>query len=453
MQLSFEEIAIVGSGKYPDFVQFDRTEGELFFLDGGLMYGTPTERLDGDFSDPVWLETNDIGPVGETDISYLEIKTLSGFGIVGSYRTAVAQKLLIYEYSIDMSSFLEAGTIKYSMDTPITAFTLNLENPTNENPEYEGNVAISEETSLLSPGSKVTFELSMGDSEPYPMGTFYADRSNFSLLNETVNVDGRNIIGKALNDQTFDEENEYSYNILHETLKNILFKANITSDEMLVENTSIIAGYQFDSKMTYLEGIMEILKALDSWQIKELIDGAVVIGSLNYSGFTRNSSYTFQRNRDIFTRSIVRDDHEAYRRVCVHNQDFSIKIYRNVTTYTGWNLQANKTLYVNVPEGTSFSDAQNYANQIAKNLEYVGKIESFTGPFRPQLILGDEAVIIGEKGSVNLGLITEITHRFGKDGFYTDFTVDSGGRLGKGRLSDYIGKITKDRTSSNRIYE
>jgi hypothetical protein len=128
-------------------------------------------------------------------------------------------------------------------------------------------------------------------------------------------------------------------------------------------------------------------------------------------------------------------------------------VYQDVETYSGWNLQANKTLYINVPEGTTLADIQSYAEQIANNLQYVGKIESFTGPFRPQLILGDEAVIVSSKGSIRLGLITEITHRFGKDGFYTDFTVDSGGRLGKGRLSDYIGKITKDKTSSSRVYE
>ncbi len=162
--------------------------------------------------------------------------------------------------------------------------------------------------------------------------------------------------------------------------------------------TAVQAGYVFASNMNCLEGIMEILKALDNWQIKELVDGTVVIGSQNYAGFTSNSRYTFQRNKEIFSRSIIRDDQDAYRRVCVHNQDFSIKVFRDVATYSGWNLQANKTLYVNVPEGTSLSDAENYANQIANNLQYVGKIESFTGPFRPQLVLGDEAVIVSENG-------------------------------------------------------
>lgn len=451
MDLVISTSGIIGQGKYPDFLQFPKTEGQLFYLTGEELYGKPSEKLNGEYSSPTWLSPIKISP--DVTIKQLELQILQGFGVVGSYRTSDAHKLLIYEFAFEMERYLNSGSIKHSMDTPIASFTLSLDNPINENPEYEGNVAISEESSLLSPGSKVEFELVMGDSEPYPMGVFYVDRSNFSLLSEAISVDGRNIIGKALGDQSFDEKNSYTYMVLHEILKDILFRANISSDEMLVENTSTSAGYQFDAKMSCLEGIMEILKALDGWQIKELVDGTVVIGFSNYAGFTRNTTYTFYRDKDIFTRSIVRDDQEAYRRVCVHNQDFSLKVYREVETYTGWNLQANKTLYVNVPEGTSVSDAERYANQIALRLQYVGKIESFTGPFRPQLSLGDEAVIVSDKGTSILGLITEITHKFGKDGFYTDFTVDSGGRLGKGRLSDYIGKITKDKTSSSRVYE
>ena len=451
MELVFSTAGIVGKGKYPDFLQFPKTEGQLFYLFGEELHGKSSEKLNGEYNSPNWLTPIKVSP--DVTIKQMELQILQGFGVVGSYRTSDTHKLLIYEFAFEMGRYLNSGSIKHSMDTSISSFTLSLDNPLNENPEYQGNVAISEESSLLSPGSKVEFELVMGDSEPFPMGVFYVDRSNFSILSETVSVDGRNIIGKALGDQSFDEENSYPYMVLHETLKDILFRANISSDEMLVENTSTYAGYQFDENMSYLEGIMEILKALDGWQVKELVDGTVVIGSSNYAGFTRNTTYTFHRGKDIFTRSIVRDDQEAYRRVCVHNQDFSVKVYRDVETYSGWNLQANKTLYVNVPEGTTAIDAQNYANQIALSLQYVGKIESFTGPFRPQLILGDEAVIVSDKGSYNLGLITEITHRFGKDGFYTDFTVDSGGRLGKGRLSDYIGKITKDKTSSSRVYE
>ena len=38
--------------------------------------------------------------------------------------------------------------------------------------------------------------------------------------------------------------------------------------------------------------------------------------------------------------------------------------------------------------------------------------------------------------SVDLGLVTEVTHRFGENGFFTDFSVDSGGTETDGE--DYI---------------
>ena len=53
----------------------------------------------------------------------------------------------------------------------------------------------------------------------------------------------------------------------------------------------------------------------------------------------------------------------------------------------------------------------------------------------------------------SLGLITEINHNFGKQGFYTSFTVDSGGRLGRGRLSDFIGMINNKGTTGSIAYE
>lgn len=117
--------------------------------------------------------------------------------------------------------------------------------------------------------------------------------------------------------------------------------------------------------------------------------------------------------------------------------------FADVESYEGWNLQANKTLYVQVPDGTGSIAAQDYAEQLTEWLENVGKIESFIGPFRPHLLCGDEAVIIDENGYTSLGLITEIEHKFGKQGFYTNFSVDSGGRLGKGRITDFIKQITE----------
>lgn len=56
-------------------------------------------------------------------------------------------------------------------------------------------------------------------------------------------------------------------------------------------------------------------------------------------------------------------------------------------------------------------------------------------------------------GNTELGLITEITHNFGKSGFTTNLTVDSGGRLGRGRLSDYIRMIDNKQEVGSVFYE
>ena len=144
------------------------------------------------------------------------------------------------------------------------------------------------------------------------------------------------------------------------------------------------------------------------------------------------------------------DDQESYRKVCVHDKDKTIMIYKDVVSYTGWNLQSNKTLFVEVPQGTSTANATDIANELATRLANVGKVETFTGPIRPHIIVGDQARIVDEDGTTTLGLITEVTHNFGKSGFTTEFTVDSGGRLGRGRLTDYI-RMARGEISSGQI--
>ena len=55
--------------------------------------------------------------------------------------------------------------------------------------------------------------------------------------------------------------------------------------------------------------------------------------------------------------------------------------------------------------------------------------ETFSGPLRPQLLVGDVASVYygDDTESTGLGIITEVRHSFGKRGFSTEFTLDSGG--------------------------
>ena len=102
----------------------------------------------------------------------------------------------------------------------------------------------------------------------------------------------------------------------------------------------------------------EMFKTLVTWKIEELVDGTIVIGESDFSGFPTRSTYQFQRDKDIFSRNIKMDDAEAYRKVCVHDKDWNVRVYAPVDAYTGWNLQSNKTLFVSVPEGTAWTMQQ-----------------------------------------------------------------------------------------------
>lgn len=442
MQLAFEIIKNdIGVGNYPDIVHFANTQAQVFYLDNGELYGQPTNKIEyGEWDDVVFQEATDASP--DTGMSNFEVKVLPGWGIVGGYKTGDIHKMIIYEFAWEMGEYLNSGSVKHSIDNPISSFTLNLENPDLKDPEHPGNVAINEGNSLLSPGAKVVFRFGSGEEEAeFDMGKFYVDRSNFTLLNETANVDGRNSIGKILKDQTLDEHNEYWYGIISDQISDLLENAKIEREKYSVEQISDSYGwFNFSPNIDYLKALNTMLELLQRWKIRELSNGTIIVGSENYTEFESSGIYLFNRNKDIFSRQITRDDDQAYNRVCVHTENYANVIYKDVKSYTGWNLQANKTLYIQVANGFKASDLESHADELVERLEGVGKLESFTGPFRPHLQVGDEAIIM-DGNNQSLGLITEITHNFGKSGFYTNFTVDSGGTVGKGRLSDFISKI------------
>lgn len=445
MELTFSKVNDSLTGHFPDAIQFYDTSAEVFFTEGGKLYGQSTQKIKGNwdqlsFNEPLLVSKDE-------DITDFEVNVLGGFGAVGSYRSGNTHKMILYEFAFEMDSCLESGSIKMQIDNPINSFTLELANPIDMNSDKKENVAITEHDALLSPGAKISFNFAMGDSELLEMGSFFIDRSEYSVLGETVSVEGRNIIGKILRDQTVDEKNFYEGNFVSKVAEKILMNAGINSDQCVIENTIWYRQLSLKPNTTFLDALNQLFKLMITWRLEEQRDGTLVLGSTDFVGFEEKTSYRFYRDKDIFSRQITRDDADAYRRVCVHNNDLSIRIYREVIGFEGWNLQSNKTLYVSIPEGTSTEDITAYADELANRLENVGKIESFTGPFRPQLLIGDEAVILKGEVPETLGLITEIEHSFGKSGFYTNFTVDSGGRLGKGRLSDYISKITKSTES------
>jgi hypothetical protein len=210
-----------------------------------------------------------------------------------------------------------------------------------------------------------------------------------------------------------------------------------------IEFTADMISIEFQPNTSYYDGLQAIISTRPGWEIREDVSGTIVIGGpAHIEQYMPAGVYQFERGRDCLSREVTRDDRETYSRVCVHDREFTVAVWRNVEFIEGWNLPAKKTLYVEAPEGTTEPQATAIAEHLAGRLAQAGVIEAFVAPFRPQLQPGDQADII-EPGKLarTIGTLTQVGLQFGRSGFYTSFTVDSGGVIKKPRLKDLIEQI------------
>lgn len=423
--------------------------GELlqaFAQDGsGNLQGSTTEVDEGDFTPTLVFDAVGIC-AQQTGVEYSSLHMYSTDGIYGSWLFGDKQQLVIYLLEYDITDKLDSGNLTIDTTQPVHRVTLEfVETP---------DLLIDDQRSLLDPGARIRLRFQAGDSDYLDLGTYYVDRSQGGDLKKIVRLEGRGLIGKPLQDQTFDENyNAYAYGNAKTTIEAILADAGYTAEQYRVETTAENIGFTFDRKKKIYDGLVEILEALD-WQIREHPDGYLVIGASTYSEFIAPSDYEFDYGPDCYSRGFVIDDREAYTRVCVHTNDWTVAVYEDVEIYTSWQIGDQKTLYIEVPDGTSSGSATSMAADIASKMANTGTIETFRGPFRPYLIPGDTAKITKDLEERTVGIITNITHGLGKrGGFYTEFQVDSGGVQGIGRMKDYIQKLQKKPTGrSTRAY-
>lgn len=118
----------------------------------------------------------------------------------------------------------------------------------------------------------------------------------------------------------------------------------------------------------------------------------------------------------------------------------STAIYEDVPLAADFALLATKTLFVTVPKYTLPSDLHRIAKDIATQIGNAGRLETFVGPFRPDLLPGDSAF---ETVEGFLGSVATVTHSLGRSGFFTEFTVDSGGRVGSPSLKDLLDRVVE----------
>ena len=84
----------------------------------------------------------------------------------------------------------------------------------------------------------------------------------------------------------------------------------------------------------------------------------------------------------------------------------------DVNNFPYWSLGSHRTKHLTAPDGLTQAGLQEWAEAQAEKYQYIGIGEDFTGPFRPQLIVGDVAEVIEDNVGTALGLITEVRQVF-----------------------------------------
>lgn len=435
MELVFEYAETVGTGTQPvGFHSPDNVVQVLYVdsTDNGRIWGTVAPTPYGVWDPLTWSDPH--LAARDEDVEHFRLRWVPSTDLVAVWRTpwtSERHRLSVYILQRDVTNNLESGSFRLRRGDPVVSLSLTLQNPSRK--------VADEYDALALPGSRITLAFSTGDSMPIPLGAYFIDDSEMNVLDPAVNINARNAAGKLLKDQTFGDSGSYSWRNLQTLIEDILEAANVP--EYSVESTAENRSITYPANRTIYQGLQDLLTSLPQWRIEETMLGEIVIGSSTFADFPSPETYTFHEGEDCFSRRIRRDDKDVWSQVCVHDRDFNIAVYEDVDFILDWNLPQGKILYVEVPDGTSQSDAESYAAAIATRAGDVGEVRTFIGPFRPQLLPGDEATIITEGGNRQIGIITEISHTIGKDGYRTEFTVDSGGVIGKPMISEFIAEI------------
>ena len=351
---------------------------------------------------------------------------LFGVGVSGT-------ELIFYRYlyARELTQLLKDGTWRSKNDSQITQVSLSLKNP--------GEDMILAEGTMFEPGARLSVALAMGNSRPYSVGVAFMDELDFDAQSAAFSVSGRNTIGYRLNQQTFDDETTFTGNG-HDVVEWIFQRAGIT--DYAIGPSTASNDWMFQPSDTFYKGLQTIFEVFVGWAMVETPSGKVVVGYPAWiQQYLANSVYQFHAGTDVIKRRTKKNADAAYSHVYVTGKDANgdelTPAYLEVETFDHWALGDNKTKHVKAADGMTQEELDAYAAQLAADLARIGVGESFTGPPRPWLLVGDIASITADgETSTDLGLITSITHRFGDSGYFTDFSVDSGGSVEQTRAAD-----------------
>ena len=441
MKLTIENKIVIGNGKCPQAIHTNDNVLRIFYLtENKILNGMEAVPILGLYENLIFKEKGRSSP--DSNISNISMKRVAHYGAYGFMSAEGDHKFITYMMPSNISNVLVDGSTTYSASSEVSSLSCSLLNVNGE--------VLNENRALVTPGTKLEIYYSMGDSEEIVLGNFYIDRASISYPDEKISVSARNAIGKLLKEQTFNEDTAYENNLLIENLQEILKVAEV--DKYFVGDAGKNWNLNFVEDLVILDGIKQVISLLPNWKIDETQDGVIGIAAKDDPRFDQPSLYIFERDKTCFSYNIEFDDSEAASKVCIRCNNPEIKIYKDVLQSRWWAQPTHRTLFVDLPEGVSEEEANNIADELSQSLAISGKLESFVSIFTPYLTIGDEVKVINEFGDETIiGIITDVSHNFGRGGFYTSFTVDSGGRKSKPSLSSLIGQATNTVNTSGVI--
>lgn len=387
---------------------------QSFFLNGGSIETRISKVHDGHWEE---AQLRNIQNSGSFDYSLLAIDHPHNGSLYGIAADDMGICIIRYVYAMDISDIYESGQWQEQIDNQVKMLSIDVKN-------IKPDMFVDKNT-IFNPGAKLTLGFSSGDSDSFSIGVAFLDDVEYDAYASTIPLSARNIVGYYLSGQTYDERNLYTGG-RSTVYSSILDYAGVR--EYYVQSNDTPTNLQFNPDTPILDGLNESLTAI-GWRLIDLPTGEIVVGDESFIGhYNANGRYTFDGGKQVFKRRTSKSSDAAYTRVCVKKAD-GLSVYRPIPYWDYWSLGKRKTKYYDAPEGYSISDMEQMAESLVSELQYVGIGENFTSPIRPQLQVGDIAEIYfeGNTEATSLGIITQVTHQFGQNGFFTDFSLDSGG--------------------------
>ena len=439
MTLTFEYTLDAGAGLHPQVIHTsDNLLRFIYLTADGTVAGNTADPVLGLYDNLTYTETGRISP--DETVSLPSIKKVAHFGAYGFWSAEGDHRFVMYMLPTDITNSFIDGSVKFSIGSEVSQMSCTLLN-------IKGAL-LNRYRAFVTPGTKMELYFSLGSSGEITLGIFYIDRASVSYPDEKVSVSARNAIGKLLKEQTFNEDNAFEETTLQLNLQEILRLAEV--EDFFVGNNTKPWKLRFEPDVTILDGIKRVISLIDGWKIDETANGVIGVAAATDARFDQPAVFSFERDKSCWSYNVEYDDSEAVSKVCVTCSEPENTVYATVPRSKWWSQPSHRTTYVTAADGASLVEITALAEELAQAIAISGRQESFVGVFTPQLTLGDEVRIINGPKTETIGTVTDVTHSFGRGGFYTAFTVDSGGRKGKARLSDLIG-IASEKPNLNGV--